>query len=57
VVRDMAWQLREHITKRRQKLSNSWSFWDSMWSCVPWVLPLDSPSLCFFWHSYLGLVY
>jgi hypothetical protein len=36
----MAWQLKEHIIKRKQKLANSWSFWDIMWSWAPWVLPL-----------------
>jgi hypothetical protein len=43
VVRDMAWQFREHITKSRQELPNSWSFWDSMWSWTPWVLPISGP--------------
>jgi hypothetical protein len=39
----MAPQLREHIIKRRQELANSWSFWNNMWSWVPWVLPLIGP--------------
>jgi hypothetical protein len=43
VVRDMAQQLRECITKRRQKLANSCPFWDNMWSWTPWVLPLAGP--------------
>jgi hypothetical protein len=37
VVRDMAQQLREHITKRRQELANSWN---NMWSWAPQVLPV-----------------
>jgi hypothetical protein len=57
VVRDMARQLREWITKRRQKLANPWSFWNSMQSWAPWLLPLASPLFILFWHSYLGLVY
>jgi hypothetical protein len=32
VVRDMAWQLQECITNRRQGLANSWSFWNNLWS-------------------------
>jgi hypothetical protein len=43
VFRDTAQQLTECITKRRQKLANSWSFWGSTWSWAPWVLPLAGP--------------
>jgi hypothetical protein len=28
VIRDMAQQLRECITKKRQEVTNSWSFWN-----------------------------
>jgi septal ring factor EnvC (AmiA/AmiB activator) len=31
VIRDMAQQLKESVTKRRQELANSWSFWDNLW--------------------------
>jgi hypothetical protein len=31
VVRDMIQQLKESVTKRRQELANSWSFWDNLW--------------------------
>jgi hypothetical protein len=43
VVRDMAWQLKECVTKRRQELANLWSFWNNIWSWAPWALPLSGP--------------
>jgi hypothetical protein len=43
VVRDMARQLKERVTKRRQEPANSWSFWSNIWSWVPWALPLAGP--------------
>jgi hypothetical protein len=43
VVRDMAWQLREQITKRRQELANSQSFWNIIWNWAPQALPLAGP--------------
>jgi hypothetical protein len=43
VVRDMAWQLKECVTKRRQELANLWSFWNNIWSWAPWALPLAGP--------------
>jgi hypothetical protein len=43
VVRDMACQLRECITKTRQELANVWSFWNHIWSWAPWALPLAGP--------------
>jgi hypothetical protein len=35
VVRDMARQLKERVTKRKEELANSWSFWKNLWA---WVL-------------------
>jgi hypothetical protein len=43
VVRDMAQQLKERITRRRQELTNLWSFWSKIWSWAPWALPLAGP--------------
>jgi hypothetical protein len=42
LVRDMAWQLREQITKRRQDLANSQS-WNIIWNWAPQALPLAGP--------------
>jgi hypothetical protein len=38
----MPQQLRERITKRRQKLANPWSFWDNSWSSLG-ITPSWSP--------------
>jgi hypothetical protein len=43
VVRDMARQLRECVTKRRQEPTSSWSLWNNIWSWAPWALPLAGP--------------
>jgi hypothetical protein len=43
VVRNTGQELQEHITKRRQELANSWSFWNNIWRCAPWALPLAGP--------------
>jgi hypothetical protein len=40
VVRNMARELQERITKRRQELANSWSFWNNIWSTLPLAGPL-----------------
>jgi hypothetical protein len=48
VVRDMARQLKECVTQRRQELANLWPFWDNLWSWAPWALPLAGPFLCSF---------
>jgi hypothetical protein len=43
VVRNMARELQERITKRRQELANSWSLWNNIWSWAPCTLPLAGP--------------
>jgi hypothetical protein len=45
VVRDMAQQLKEHVTKRRKDLANLWCFWKNILSWVPWPPPLLVPFL------------
>jgi hypothetical protein len=45
VVRDMAQQLKEHVTKRRQDLANLWCFWKNILSWVPRPPPLLVPFL------------
>ena len=44
----MAQQLREQIIKRREKLANSWSNWNNIWSWASWLLPLTGPLFMFF---------
>jgi hypothetical protein len=43
VVRNTAWELQEHVTKRRKELANSWSFWNNIGCWAPWALPLAGP--------------
>ena len=43
IVRDMAQQLKEHITKRRQKLADSWNKWNGIGSWTLRLLPLTGP--------------
>ena len=47
IVRDMAQQLRGQITKRREKLVNSWGNWNNIWSWTSWLLPLTGPLFMF----------
>jgi hypothetical protein len=42
IVRDMAQQLQDQVTHRRQELENSWNRWSSIWNWSSWLLPLYS---------------
>jgi hypothetical protein len=43
IVRDMAQQLQDQVTCRRQELANYWNRWSSIWSWASWLLPLSGP--------------
>jgi hypothetical protein len=43
IVRDMAQQLQDQVTRRRQELVNSSNKWSSIWNWASWLLPLAGP--------------
>jgi hypothetical protein len=43
IVRDMAQQLQNQLTHKRQELANSWNRWSSIWNWAAGLLPMASP--------------
>ena len=51
----MAILLRGQITKRREKLANSWGNWKTIWSWASWLLSLTGPLFMVFMTLLFGL--
>jgi hypothetical protein len=50
IVRDMAQQLQDRVTHRRQDLANSWNRWNNIWHGHRGLFHYLAPSSCFYWH-------